>query len=229
MRKDITVILAHGAWADGSSWTRVAGPLMAEGYRVVAAPLPLTTFDADVAAVERAIDRTSGPVILASHAYAGAVIGAVRGDRVKALIYISALAPDEGETVAEVFSRASPHARAPALAPDNAGLIYLPESAFGAAFAPNASAADQALLAAVQRPISVACITVKMSRPRWHDLPAWYLIAEQDVMILEETQRFMATRMKARIQTHPVDHVPLVSAPDVVIDLIRKAAAAVRT
>ena len=118
MSKDITVILAHGAWADGSSWTRVAGPLLSEGYRVVAAPLPLTTFDADVAAVERAIDRTSGAVILASHAYAGAVIGAVRGDRVKALIFVSALAPDEGETVAEVFSRALPHAKAPSLAPD---------------------------------------------------------------------------------------------------------------
>jgi pimeloyl-ACP methyl ester carboxylesterase len=219
-----TIVLTHGAWADGTSWARVIAPLLKEGYSVVAAPLGLSTFNGDVAAVEQRVEGTSGPVVLAAHAYAGAVIGAVQNERVKALAYIAALAPDEGETVADNFYRAAPHPKAPQLAPDAHGQIYLPASAFASAFAPNATAADQALLAAVQRPISPQCISVKMARPRWRDLPSWYLIAEQDVMIVEATQRFMASRMKAHIRTHAVDHAPLVTAPTPVVDLIREAA-----
>lgn len=219
----VSVVLAHGAWADGSSWAGVIGPLVASGHEVSAAALPLTSFEADVAAVERALERVSGPTVLVGHAYAGAVIAAARSPDVKALVYVTALAPDEGETVADVFYRATPHPRAPKLAPDRHGLIYLPQAAFATAFAPNASAAEQALLAAVQRPIAPACITVAMSRPRWRELPSWFLVAEQDLMILPETQRFMAQRMQARIRSHAVDHTPIVTAPSVVIDLIREA------
>lgn len=219
----VSVVLAHGAWADGSSWARVIGPLVASGHEVTAAALPLTSFEADVAAVDRALERVSGPTVLVGHAYAGAVIAAARSPEVKALVYVTALAPDEGETVADVFYRAPPHPRAPKLAPDSHGLIYLPQAAFATAFAPNASAAEQALLAAVQRPISPACITVPMSRPRWQELPSWFLVAEQDLMILAETQRFMAQRMQARVRSHAVDHTPIVTAPSVVIDLIREA------
>jgi pimeloyl-ACP methyl ester carboxylesterase len=223
---EVSVVLAHGAWADGSSWARVIGPLMAAGHKVSAAPLPLTSFDADVAALEATLERVRGPVVLVAHAYAGAVIGATRNERVKALVYVTALAPDEGETVADVFYRVPPHPRAPKLAPDSHGLIYLPESAFTEAFAPNASAAEQGLLAAVQRPIAPACISAPMPRPRWRDLPSWFLVAEQDYMILPETQRFMAQRMRARVRAHPVDHTPIVTAPAVVVDIIREAIAA---
>ena len=141
----------------------------------------------------------------------------------KALVYVAALAPDEGETVGDVFYRTAPHPQAPKLAPDEQGLIYLPEAAFAAAFAQHASAEELAVLAAVQRPISPACITVPMGRPLWRDRPAWYLIAEQDRMIVEENQRFMAARMKARTYAHPVDHAPLVTAPSLVVDVIREA------
>ena len=113
-----------------------------------------------MAALDRTLERVTGPVVLAGHAYAGAVIGATRSEKVKALVYVAALAPDEGETVADVFYRAEPHPQAPKLAPDDHGLIYLPEAAFAAAFAQNASAEELAVLAAVQRPISPACITV---------------------------------------------------------------------
>jgi pimeloyl-ACP methyl ester carboxylesterase len=226
---DVSVVLAHGAWADGSSWTQVIGPLIAAGHKVLAAPLPLTTFDADVAAVERALERVQGPIVLVAHAYAGAVIGAARNERVKALVYVTALAPDQGETVADVFYRAAPHPRAPKLAPDSHGVIYLPESAFAEAFAPNASAAQQALLAAVQRPIDPACISIRVPRPSWRDLPSWFLVAAQDYMILPETQRFMAQRMQARVRTHEVDHTPLVTAPTVVVDIVRAAIAEVGT
>src|SRR5258706_3010807 len=96
---DVSVVLAHGAWADGSSWSKIIGPLAAEGVGVSAAPLPLTSFQDDVAALERTLERVPGPIVLAGHAYAGAVIAAARNERVKALVYIAALAPDEGGTV----------------------------------------------------------------------------------------------------------------------------------
>jgi hypothetical protein len=142
---------------------------------------------------------------------------------VTALVYVAALAPDEGETVADVFYRTEPHPQAPKLAPDAHGLIYLPEEAFAAAFAQNASPVELKVLAAVQRPISPACITVKMERPLWKDRPAWFLIAERDRMIVRNNHRFMADRMKARIRSHPVDHTPLVTAPSHVVDIIREA------
>jgi pimeloyl-ACP methyl ester carboxylesterase len=220
---DVTLVLVHGAWADGSSWAKVIAPLAASGVKTVAAPLPLTSFRDDVAALGRTLERAEGPVVLAGHAYAGAIIGATRSDRVKALVYIAALAPDEGETVADVFYRGAPHPDAPKLAPDAHGLIYLPEAAFAAAFAQNASKDELAVLAAVQRPISPACITVAMARPLWKDRPAWFLVAEQDRMIIGDNHRFMAERMKAQIRSHPVDHTPLVTAPSTVVDIIREA------
>lgn len=220
---DATVVLAHGAWADGSSWARVVTALEAEGIKAQAAPLPLTSLADDVAALNRSLDRTEGPIVLAGHAYAGAVIALARPARVKALVYVAALAPDEGEKVADVFYRLPPHPQAPKLARDDNGLIWLPEDAFAAAFAQNASAEDRAVLAAVQRPISLNCITVPVGRPLWKDVPSWFLIAEQDRMIVPETQRFMAERMKAKIRTHAVDHTPSVTAPAAVADVIREA------
>ena len=220
---DASVVLVHGAWADGSSWANVIPPLAREGLKAVAAPLPLTSFADDVAALDRTLERVSGPTILVGHAYAGAVIAATRSDKVSALVYVAALAPDEGETVADVFTRGEPHPQAPKLAPDAHGLIYLPEAAFAAAFAQNASKEDLTVLAAVQRPISPACITVKMGRPLWKDRPAWFLVAEQDRMIVHDNQRFMAKRMNARVKSHPVDHAPLVTAPALVLDIIREA------
>jgi pimeloyl-ACP methyl ester carboxylesterase len=224
---EVSVVLVHGAWADGSSWVRVISPLIAAGHKVLAAPLPLSSFEADVAAVERTLERVPGPVVLVAHAYAGAVIAAARNERLQALVYIAALAPDEGETVADVFYRAPPHFRAPKLSPDSHGLIYLPEQTFAEAFAPNANAEQQALLAALQRPIAPACITTRVGTPRWRDLPSWFLIAEQDYLILPETQRFMANRMRARVRAQQVDHSPMVTAPTVVIEIIREAIAEV--
>ena len=127
---DLSVVLAHGAWADGSSWAPVITALKAKAVKVFAAPLPLTSLADDVAALNRSLDRTQGPIVLAGHAYAGAVIALARPERVKALVYVTALAPDEGEKVADVFYRLEPHPEAPKLAPDSDGLIWLPEGAF---------------------------------------------------------------------------------------------------
>jgi len=220
---NVAVVLAHGAWADGSSWAKVVLGLRGQGLTAVAAPLPLTSLTEDVAAVERTIERVGRPVVLVGHAYAGGVIAQARSDNIRALVYISALAPDEGETVADVFYRAEPHPSAPKLAPDANGFIWLPEDAFPAAFAPNASAEEQAVLFAIQRPIAVPCISTKVGRPLWRDRPTWFLVAEADHMIVAPTQRFMAERMKATIRTHAVDHTPSVTAPDRVIDIILEA------
>jgi pimeloyl-ACP methyl ester carboxylesterase len=223
----INVVLAHGAWADGSSWARVIRALASEGIHVVAAPLPLTSIADDVDALDRTIARVDGPVVLAGHAYAGAVIAETKSASVKALVYVTALAPDEGEKVADVFYRTAPHPMAPKLAPDDNGLIWLPDDAFKNAFAQHASPEDLAVLSAVQRPISPACITVPVGRPRWKDLPSFFLLAEDDRMILPETQRFMAERMKATVRAHTVDHTPIVTAPESVVNIIRWAIAAV--
>ena len=221
--RDVSVVLAHGAWADGSSWARVITSLKADGVKVTAAPLPLTSLADDLAALNRSLDRTEGPIVLAGHAYAGAVIALARPERVNALVYITALSPDEGEKVADVFYRLEPHPQAPKLAPDSNGLIWLPEEAFATAFAQNAAAADRAVLAAVQRPISTNCISVPAGRPLWKDIPSWYLVAKDDRMIVPETQRYMAERMQAKIKVHAVDHTPSVTAPGVVVDIIRDA------
>lgn len=223
MTKDVSVVLTHGAWADGSSWAKVIAALREDAVNVSAAPLPLTSLADDVSALNRSLERTEGPIVLAGHAYAGAVIALARPQRVKALVYVTALAPDEGEKVADVFYRLPPHAQAPKLAPDSNDLIWLPEGAFATAFAPNASADDQAVLAAVQRPISLNCITVPAGRPLWKDVPSWFLVAEDDRMIVPETQRFMAERMKATTKAHAADHTPSVTAPTVVVDIIRDA------
>lgn len=226
---DVTIVLVHGAWADGSSWAKAIRALVADGHRVVAAPLPLSSFQDDVAALDRALERVPGPVVLAGHAYAGAVIGSANGGKVAALVYVAALAPDEGETVADVFYRTEPHLLAPKLAPDDHGLIYLPDGAFRTAFAPNADATDLAVLMATQRPISPACITVPVPRPMWKITPSWFLVAEHDRMIVQDTQRFMAERMQAHLHAHAVDHMPLVTAPAIVVDVIREAIAFVAT
>jgi pimeloyl-ACP methyl ester carboxylesterase len=222
-KERMSVVLVHGAWADGSSWNDVIGPLLSKGLNVLAAPIPLTSLSDDIAALDRALERTDGPAVLVAHAYAGAVIAATTSDRVQSLVFIAALAPDEGETVAEVFYRAKPHPQAPQLAPDAHGFIWMPQEGFGAAFSQHVSPERAALFAATQRPIALACIQEKVRRPAWKVRPSWYLIAEEDRMINPTTQHFMAERMGARIRSERVDHTPLASAPGLVIEMILAA------
>jgi pimeloyl-ACP methyl ester carboxylesterase len=222
--KNATVILVHGAWADGSSWSRVIEPLREAGLAAVCAPMPLTSLSEDIAMLTKVVERAQGPVLLAGHAYGGAPMAGVTHERVKGLVYIAALAPDAGETVADVFFREKPHPQAPALAPDAQGLIWMPESGFANAFAQNAPQETHVILNAIQRPISVKCIQEKVPVPAWKTRSSWYLVAEQDRMIPAATQRFMADRMKARVFAHPVDHTPSITAPEVVVDILIEAA-----
>jgi pimeloyl-ACP methyl ester carboxylesterase len=225
--EDPAVVLVHGAWADGSSWRNVILLLEREGMRVIAAPIPLTSLGDDSAALKRTMARVEGPVILAGHAYADTVIGAVDDERVKALVYVAALAPDEGETVAEVFYRDEPHPQAPKLAPDAGGFIWMPDDGFRNAFAQNASPEQIALSTAVQRPIALQCIQEAVPRPVWRSKPSWFLIAEEDRMINPKTQHFMAERMGATTRSFAVDHTPLLSAPEKVVGIMLEAKRAV--
>lgn len=222
--KDATIVLVHGAWADGSSWAPVIRKLQEQGFTVVAAPIPLTSLSDDAAALKRTIARTQGPVIVAGHAYAGAVIATADDERVKALVYVAALSPDDGETVAQVFYRDEAHPNAPKLAPDADGFIWMPDSGFEHAFAQNGTPEQIALCRAVQRPIAVKSIQEAVVHPAWKNKPVWYLLAEQDRMINPKTQRFMAERMNATVRSFPVDHTPLLTAPEKVVDIIVEAA-----
>lgn len=224
--ENATVIVVHGAWADGSSWQAIVRPLQDRGFNVIAAPIPLTSLSEDAAALKRTIARTQGPLIVAGHAYAGAVIATANDARVKALVYVAALAPDEGETVAQVFYRDDPHPLAPQLAPDADGFIWMPDEGFANAFAQNATHEQIALSKAVQRPISVKSIQEAAPEPAWKSKPTWYLLAEEDRMINPKTQHFMAERMKATVRSFAVDHTPLLTSPDKVVDIILEAAKA---
>jgi pimeloyl-ACP methyl ester carboxylesterase len=228
LRGNITVVAVHGAWADGSSWKDVILGLERAGLRVViAAPIPLTSLGDDTAALKRAIARTEGPVILAGHAYAGAVIGTANDERLKALVYIAGLAPDKAETVAQVFYRDEQHPQAPQLVPDADGFIWMPDDGFRNAFSQHATAEQIALSTAVQRPIALKCIQEPVPTPSWRSRPSWFLIAEEDRMINPKTQHFMAKRMRATTRPLAVDHTPLLSAPHKVVDTIMEAKQAV--
>ena len=221
--QNTTVVLVHGAWADGSCWQNVIFPLRSLGVDVICAPIPLTSLTDDIAALSRTLERTSGPVVLVGHAYAGAVIAGPADERIKALVYVAALAPDEGETVAQVFYREPPHPEAPHLEPDRHGFIWVPEDGFRKAVAHKASADQKTVMAAVQRPIAVKCIQEVTPTPTWKTKPSWYLLAEEDRMIQPTTQRFMAERMGAKIRSYPVDHTPMYTKPNIVVDVISEA------
>ena len=176
----------------------------------------MTSLTDDAAALSRMLERTSGPVVLVGHAYSGAVIAAVREDRVKSLVYVAALAPDEGETVAKVFYRDKARPEAPKMVPDSHGLYGCRTMAFSRAVAHKASADQTRIAAAVQRPIAVQCIQELAPTPAWKTKPSWYLVAEEDRMINPKTQHFMADRMGAKVRSHPVDHTPMYTDPNLV-------------
>ena len=160
-----------------------------------------------------AIKRMSGPVVLVGDSYGGAVITAAGSEdaNVKALVYIAAMAPDEGETVGQLLHRAAPHASAPALVPDEDGFLWMSADGFAKAVAPESPAGDTAVMAATQKPIAVSCLAEKMTKPAWREKPSWFLVAERDRMIAPDTQRYMAHRTGGHVIPIEVDHTPLAS------------------
>jgi pimeloyl-ACP methyl ester carboxylesterase len=228
--QNLTAVLVHAAWSDASSWNKVTAPLCELGLRVRAAQIPLTSLSEDIAALKRLLGQVDGPVLLIAHSYAGAVItaGGAGNPQVKALVYIAAIVPDEGEAVGALFQRAEPQPNTrPQLAPDADGFLWLPPGAFANAVAPSASKEEIALMEINQHPIALKCLGEPMTMPAWKQKPSWFLVSEKDRMIAPATQHFMAERIGARIHSCGTDHSPLASAPDSVVSVIVEAAESV--
>lgn len=221
----VTAVLVHAAWSDASSWGKVIQSLDRLGVHARAVQIPLTGLRHDAAAISRMLERIDGPIVLAGHSYGGAAITAISElpGNVTGLVYIAAMAPDEGETVGALLHRDPPHPDAPAPMADSGGFLWLPLDAFAKAAAPDASAGETLLMGLTQRPISAVCLGEPMGPPAWKKARSWFLIAEKDRMISPVTQRFMAERMGAEIRSLAVDHMPLASAPDTVTDSIMAA------
>lgn len=220
------VILVHGAWADGSSWARVIPLLAAKGLKVTAVQLPLTSFEADVAAVSRAIALVEGEVVLVGHSYAGAVIGQAGNDhKVARMVYIDAFAPDAGESAGTLFGQFEAAPLGAEIRPDAQGFLSLTRTGIDDLFAQDLSDEDKAVVFATQGPINGAALGGELTQAAWHDRPTFYLIGTQDHAIPRVEQERMAARMSATIAHVEASHVPMLSQPSAVADFIGQAAA----
>lgn len=220
------VILVHGAWADGSSWAKVIPLLAARGMAVTAVQLPLTSFEADVAAVRRAITLADGDVVLVGHSYAGAVIGEAGNDpKVARLVYIDAFAPDAGESAGSLFAQFESAPLGAEMRPDAKGYLKLTTVGVSTLFAQDLDETGQAVVYATQGPINGAALGGTLTEAAWRSRPTFYLIGDQDHAIPPVDQERMAARMNATIAHVGSSHVPMLSHPDVVTSFILQAAA----
>ena len=219
------VILVHGAWADGSSWSRVIPLLAAKGLAVTAVQLPLTTFDADVAAVRRAIALATGDVVLVGHSYAGAVISEAGNDpKVARLVYVDAFAPDGGESAGSLFAQFQSAPLGAEIRPDAEGFLSLTHTGMFDLFGQDLDEAERAVLLATQGPINGAALGGVLTQGAWHDRPTFYLIGDADHAIPPIEQERMAARMNATVAHVNSSHVPMLSQPATVADFIVQAA-----
>ncbi len=220
------IVLVHGAWADGSSWAKVVPLLAAEGMAVTAVQLPLTSFEADVAAVRRAIALAEGDLVLVGHSYAGAVIGEAGNDpKVARLVYIDAFAPDAGESAGSLFAQFESAPLGGEIRPDSEDFLKLTQDGVFNLFAQDLSDAEKAVLLATQGPINGAALGGTLSQAAWKTKPTFYLIGDEDQAILKVEQEKMAARMNATIAHVGSSHVPMLSHPDIVARFILQAAA----
>ncbi|MFI2754044.1 alpha/beta fold hydrolase [Cellulomonas sp. P22] len=229
-----TIVLVHGAWADGSSWDAVTARLQADGYTVVAPPNPLRGLSSDAAYLSAYLaQRTTGPVLLVAHSYGGAVItnAALSDPDVQGLVYVNAFAPAEGETLVGLLTSAGPldiDALFDAVvypgAPEGDVDLYLKTSVYVGVFAAGVPAKRAAVLAAAQRPITLSAATEPSGPPAWATLPSWYVLGTEDQIILPSLQESMATRAGSTITRVKAGHLSLVTHPDVVTKVIETAA-----
>ncbi len=227
MNKDVNVMLVHGAWADGSCWSKVIPLLQAQGFKVTAAQIPLTSLEDDIAVTRRLLSMQTGPTVLVGHSYGGAVISgaATETSHVKALVYITAFGLDEGESLDSLSKQGPPSPGSAAIWADDNGFLWINRDGFHEAFAADATATEGAVMAAVQRPLSVASFTGRESVPAWKTIPSWYLVCTQDHMIPPPAQEFLAKRMGATVRSVPSSHAAFMSRPQEVADIIALAAA----
>ena len=224
-----SIVLVHGAFADGSSWDRVVPLLQAKGYTVVALHEPLTSLAEDVAAARRAIDQQPGDVVLVGHSYGGAVITEAGNDpKVKSLVYVAAFGPDANESINDLGRGKPPPAWASALIVDKGGFAWLSPSTVAHDFAQDLPENEANLLAVKQGPINTKNFEDKIKTAAWHTRPVWYVRTSEDHMIDPEAQAAMAKRLNATLTSIPTSHVAMISRPQDVAAVILKAAAASR-
>jgi pimeloyl-ACP methyl ester carboxylesterase len=218
------VVLVHGAFADGSGWRRVYDLLTARGYRVSIVQNPLTSLAADVAATNRVLDLQDGPTILVGHSWGGTVITeAGVHPNVAGLVYVSALAPDTGETTAQQYEGFAPTPEFVIDVGDD-GYGYLNRDAFHAGFAADLSDADAAFLADSQVPVDMAVFGTVVTAAAWRDKPSWAVIATEDKAFDQAMLQHMATRIGADITNVPGSHALFITQAEVVADVIATAA-----
>ena len=225
MSKKANVMLVHGAWADGSCWSKVILLLQARGVTVTAAQIPLTSLTEDIAVTKRLLSMQDEPTVLVGHSYGGAVInGAARGTpRVKALVYVTAFGLDEGESLESLSKQGPPSAGSAAIAPDAFGYLWINREKFHQSFAADATADEASIMAAVQRPLSIASFTEKAGAPAWKHIPSWYLMCTNDQMIPQSAQEFLANRMRATQRSVASSHAPFMAHPQEVANIILEA------
>jgi pimeloyl-ACP methyl ester carboxylesterase len=222
------IVLVHGAWADGSSWSSVIERLQADGYHVTAPQFPLTWLADDVGRLRQVLALQDGPTVIAGHSYGGQVMTALGADapNVVGLVYIAAFAIDEGESLGGLLAQGPP---TPALAHqvvDGEGFVWLPEDDFVHHFAADVDPVRAKVLHAAQQPLSVSAFGEVMTVPAWKSLPSWYLVAHDDQALPPDAQRMFADRMGATTIEVPSGHLTMVSHPADVVKLTEAAAEA---
>jgi pimeloyl-ACP methyl ester carboxylesterase len=219
------VVLVHGNFVDGSGWQGVYDHLTADGYRVAVVQIPNLSFGGDVGATRQVVDSLDGPVVLVGHSYGGAVITeAGNHPNVAALVYITAFAPDTGESVSSLIAGAPPGAPLPPILPPVNGFLLLDRDKFAAAFAADVPGKLAAFMADSQLPAATEALDGAVTEPAWRSKPSWYLVSADDHMIPPAAQRAMSERAKATVTETPGSHAVYVSRPAVVAAVISQAA-----
>ena len=223
------IILVHGAFADALGWQKLIPILLRDGYEVTAVENPLKSLDDDIATTKRVIDAQTRPVVLVGHSYGGAVItGAAAGSsKVKALVYLAAFAPDDGEAVG-AFGDKYPADLGKALRPDSAGFLTVDRAQFRKDFAADVPAGDVAVAAATQKPLSSSVFAASVPVAAWKTIPSWYVVSKRDHAINPDLERFYAKRMKAHTSEVDSSHVAFISHPAAIAKVIEQAAASVK-
>jgi pimeloyl-ACP methyl ester carboxylesterase len=228
-----TIVLVHGGWADASSWNAVTQRLQDDGYTVIAPANPLRGVQSDSAYLSSVLAAITGPIVLVGHSYGGVLItnAATENPNVKALVYVAAFAPDQGETVGQILAMNPGSQAAPpnlTFQPYPGGVdVYITPSAFHSVFCADLPAKTAAVMAANQRPIEATALGEPSGAPAWKTIPSWYLVANNDQAIPPATERFMAKRAGATTVAIASSHVAMISHPAVVTGLILEAAHAV--
>jgi pimeloyl-ACP methyl ester carboxylesterase len=223
--KKPTIVLVHGGFVDGSGWEAVYKTLKKDGYTVAIVQNPTISLASDVAATKQILAMQEGPVILVGHSYGGVVITEAGNDpKVAALVYITAFAPDKGESVSSLIKDPPPGAPVPPILPPQDGYLFLDKAKFPASFAADVDVSRAEFMADSQVPWGVEALNGTISVPAWKTKPSWYLIATEDKMIPPDAQRFMSKRSGSTVVETKGSHAIYVSQPQAVVSLIEEAA-----